>query len=584
MEIALRADIPTYAGGLGILAGDTLRSAADAGLPIAGVTLLDRKGYFEQHLDEHGNQTETPSLWKPEAILEATNARASIVIEGRTVVLRAWQYSIHGLGGYSVPVYLLDAALPENSPFDQSLTDELYGGDDHYRLCQEAVLGIGGMEILNALGCKHVLTFHMNEGHASLLILALLQAHLAGRTEELTSQDLDFLRKKCVFTTHTPVPAGQDQFPKDLVRRVLGDDRVTLLKKLGGFTENTLNMTFLGLRASHYINGVAMQHAEVSRSMFPSYPIHAITNGVHATTWTSAPFQELYDRHIPEWRRDNLYLRYAIGIPLPEIRDAHAGAKKALIKEVNLVTGVRLSENAMTLGFARRAATYKRADFLFSNTERLKWIAQHVGPFQIIFSGKAHPHDEPGKALIRRVYEMIAQLKGIISIAYIENYDIRWAQLITSGVDLWLNTPHRPYEASGTSGMKAALNGVPSLSVPDGWWREGHVEGATGWDVGHEEIPDDPAEEIASLYHKLENIILPMFYGRKDAYADVMRLSIALNGSFFNTQRMVAQYVMNAYFSGKQGSSVQQIIEDARRSEPIRNATNLQQNQDPAAE
>ncbi|MGB6525097.1 MAG: alpha-glucan family phosphorylase, partial [Candidatus Acidiferrales bacterium] len=295
MEIALRADIPTYAGGLGILAGDTLRSAADAGLPIAGVTLLDRKGYFEQHLDEHGNQTETPSLWKPEAILEATNARASIVIEGRTVVLRAWQYSIHGLGGYSVPVYLLDAALPENSPFDQSLTDELYGGDDHYRLCQEAVLGIGGMEILNALGCKHVLTFHMNEGHASLLILALLQAHLAGRTEELTSQDLDFLRKKCVFTTHTPVPAGQDQFPKDLVRRVLGDDRVTLLKKLGGFTENTLNMTFLGLRASHYINGVAMQHAEVSRSMFPSYPIHAITNGVHATTWTSAPFQELYD-------------------------------------------------------------------------------------------------------------------------------------------------------------------------------------------------------------------------------------------------------------------------------------------------
>jgi len=566
MEIALRPEIPTYAGGLGILAGDTLRSAADAGLPIAGVSLLNRKGYFEQHLDEHGNQTETPSLWKPETVLEATNARASVVIEGRPVAVRAWQYSIRGLGGFSVPVYLLDTALPENSPFDQTLTDELYGGDDHYRLCQEAVLGIGGMEILGALGCKHVQTFHMNEGHASLLILALLEAHLAGRDREVTPEDIDFLRRKCVFTTHTPVPAGQDQFSKNLVRGVLGDDRVTLLEKLGGFTENTLNMTFLGLRASHYINGVAMQHAEVSRSMYPNYPIHAITNGVHAVTWTAAPFQELYDRHIPEWRRDNLYLRYAIGIPLPEIREAHMRAKKMLLEEINRTTGVHLDENTMTLGFARRAATYKRADFLFSDMERLKWIAQHVGPFQVVFSGKAHPHDEPGKALIRRVFEMIAELKGIIPIVYIANYDMRWAQLITSGVDLWLNTPHRPYEASGTSGMKAALNGVPSLSVPDGWWREGHVEGATGWDVGHEEIPDNPAEEIASLYDKLENTILPMFYGRKDAYAEVMRHSIALNGSFSNTQRMLAQYVMNAYFSGRQVSAVQQVMEDARGS------------------
>jgi glycogen phosphorylase len=566
MEIALQADIPTYAGGLGILAGDTLRSAADMGVPVAGITLLHRKGYFDQHLDDRGNQSETPCTWNPESVLEATEARASVVIEGRKVLIRAWQYSVRGIGGYLVPVYLLDTALPENSPFDQTLTDELYGGDGRYRLCQEVVLGIGGMEILIALGCKHILTYHLNEGHASLLTLALLEAHLATRTlKEVTTEDFDFLRKKCVFTTHTPVPAGHDQFPKDSVRHVLGDDRVALLEKLGCFTENTLNMTFLGLRGSHYINGVAMQHGEVSRSMFPNYSIHAITNGVHATTWTSPPFQELYDRHIPEWRHDNLYLRYAVGIPLEDIREAHARSKQLLLEKINQATGVRMDEGVMTLGFARRAATYKRADFLFSSLDRLKWIAQNVGPFQIIFSGKAHPYDEPGKALIRHVFEQSAALKEIIRIVYVQNYDMRWAHLLTSGVDLWLNTPQRPYEASGTSGMKAALNGVPSLSVPDGWWWEGHVEGATGWDIGNEEIPDTPAEEIASLYHKLEGVILPMYYGRRDSYAEVMRLSIALNGSFFNTQRMLAQYVLNAYFSGKQGSSLQKEIENIRR-------------------
>jgi glycogen phosphorylase len=558
MEIALRADIPTYAGGLGILAGDTLKSAADAILPMAGITLLHRKGYFDQHLDEHGNQWETPSLWKPEAVLEATQARSSIVIEGRKVLVRAWQYPVQGLSGHVVPVYLLDTALPENSPFDQTLTDQLYGGDEYYRLCQEVVLGIGGIEILSALGSKHVATYHMNEGHASLLTLAFLETHLAGRPlRDAAAEDLDFVRRRCVFTTHTPVPAGHDQFPKDLVRRVLGEERVALLEKLGCFTGNTLNMTFLGLRGSHYINGVAMQHGEVSRSMFPNYTIHAITNGVHATTWTSPSFQELYDRHTPEWRRDNLYLRYAIGIPREEIRDAHARCKRTLLEEINRVTGVRLDEGVMTLGFARRAATYKRADFLFSSLDRLKSIVSQVGPLQVIYAGKAHPHDKGGKALIRRVFDMIASLKDTVRIVYVPNYEMRWAQLITSGVDLWLNTPHRPYEASGTSGMKAALNGVPSLSVPDGWWREGHVEGATGWDIGNEEIPDSPAEEIASLYYKLENVILPMFYGQKDAYAEVMRLAIALNGSFFNTQRMLAQYVMNAYFSAKQGSPVQ---------------------------
>jgi starch phosphorylase len=549
MEIALSPDIPTYAGGLGVLAGDTLRSAADASMPLAAVTLLYRKGYFDQHLDENGNQTETPTTWNPEAVLEPLDARATIVVEGRKVVLRAWQYSVRGLGGSIVPVYLLDSALPENSEFDQTITERLYGGDTHYRLCQEAVLGIGGTEMLAALGHKNLVNYHMNEGHAALLTIALLEEHLHGRPlTKVTDEDIDYLKRKCIFTTHTPVPAGHDQFQRELVHSVLGEERTELLDKLGCFTGDTLNLTFLGFRCSGYINGVAMHHGEVSRAMFPNYPVHSITNGVHAGTWTSPAFQELFDRHIPDWRRDNNYLRYAIGIPLEEIKEAHARAKEELIKEIREATGVQFDENAMTIGFARRAATYKRADFLFSDPDRLKSIAHRVGSLQVVYAGKAHPSDEPGKALIHRVFEQMAALKNVIRIVYVPNYNMRWGQLLTSGVDLWLNTPIRPYEASGTSGMKAALNGVPSLSVPDGWWPEGHVEGATGWDIAVKENSELHSSEMASMYEKLEFTILPMFYKRRNSYAEVMRNSIALNGSFFNTQRMLSQYILNAYF------------------------------------
>ena len=567
MEIALEPDLPTYAGGLGILAGDTLRSAADMGLPIGGITLLHRKGYFEQHLDAYGNQTETPSQWNPEEKLKPLAARASFVLDSEVIHLRAWQYTIRGCTGYPVPVYLLDTKLPENSLFAQTLTDQLYGGDDHYRLCQEAVLGLGGVAMLRALGLHRIMTFHMNEGHPALLTLALLEEHLKGRPlTDASAEDMAFLRKKCVFTTHTPVPAGHDQFPKEMVRRVLGQERTAALEKCGCLTNGILNMTDVGLHGSHYINGVAMQHGEVSRGMFPNYSIRAITNGIHAGTWASPPFQELFDRHIPEWRRDNLYFRYAIGIPLSEIREAHARAKQALFDEILRATGVQLDRNNLTIGFARRATAYKRADLLFSDPERLKSIARQVGPLQLVFAGKAHPHDEAGKEQIRRVFQAMEQLKGSVRSVYVEDYDMCWARLITSGVDLWLNTPQRPHEASGTSGMKAALNGVPSFSVPDGWWLEGHVEGATGWDIGLEEIPETPAREIAALYGKLEMVILPMFYGRPDAYCETMRLTIALNASFFNTQRMLSQYVLDAYFGGKEALPMEHVVVESRRS------------------
>jgi len=551
MEVGLDPAIPTYSGGLGMLAGDTLRAAADLGIRMVGVTLLYRKGYFRQHLDAWGNQTESSVSWAPEKSLEPLQPRASVTIEGRKVSIRAWSYIVRGVSGHDVPVFLLDTVLPENSPWDQTLTDNLYGGDDHYRLCQEVILGLGGAAMLLALGYKKVQTYHMNEGHSALLALALLEEHHERRgLHNVTKADIDAVHHRCVFTTHTPVPAGIDKFPVSMVKQVLGDEPTNALQAVGAFNDGVLNMTNLALLFSRYINGVSMRHEEISRNMFPNYPINSITNGVHAATWTSPPFQRLYDNHFPEWRKDALYLRYAISCSLELIQEAHIEAKQALLAELERRTGVRLAPNAMTIGFARRAAAYKRADLLFSDQKHLRKIASQVGPLQIIYAGKAHPRDEGGKALIRRIFEAAAALRDTVRVVYLEEYDMALAKYLCSGVDLWLNTPQKPDEASGTSGMKAALNGVPSLSILDGWWVEGNVEGVTGWSIGDSsESESDPSKEIASLYDKLENVIVPMFYKQPEAYTSIMRTTIALNGSFYNAQRMMFQYMKNAYQS-----------------------------------
>ncbi len=566
MEIYLEPKIPTYSGGLGILAGDTLRSAADLHVPMVGVTLVHRKGYFQQHLDASGGQTESPDEWRPEDRLEALDPRIAVEIEGRAVHVRAWRYLVHGLNGFVVPVYLLDTNLPENSEWDRTLTDVLYGGDGRYRLAQEIVLGVGGAAMLRALGYEDELAYHINEGHAALLTLTLLERQLAGRAHwDVNDGDLEAVRQQCVFTTHTPVPAGHDRFPEGQVRAMLGEEATALLRAAHCLDdEGALNMTYLALRLSRYVNGVAMRHREVSQEMFPAYPIDSITNGVHAVTWTSEPFRELFDRRIPEWRRDNLYLRYAIAIPLDEIREAHAAAKRELADEVLRRAGVRLDPAILTIGFARRATPYKRADLIFSDIERLRSLVKSAGPLQILFGGKAHPRDEGGKALIRHIFEAARALEGAITVVYLENYDVEVARRLTAGVDLWLNNPMKPLEASGTSGMKAALNGVPSLSVLDGWWIEGHVEGVTGWSIGTSDTPEpDPAVDARSLYEKLERVILPLFYGNPMGYAQVMRHAIALNGSFFNTQRMVEQYAKNAYFPQPNGAAAER--EEAMR-------------------
>ena len=548
MDVAIDSDIPTYSGGLGILAGDVLRSAADLGVPIVAVSLLHRKGYFDQRLDARGNQLESPSQWLPENRLESLAARVSIVIEGRNVIVRAWKYVFRGVAGQTVPLFLLDTDLEGNTPQDRLLTDHLYGGDEHYRLCQEAILGFGGLAMLRALGYQNVRVFHMNEGHSAFITLALLEEWLGAHPRHSFAEtDLEGIRRQCVFTTHTPVPAGHDRFRANLVRHVLGERCAATLDQMG-VMNSELNMTELALRLSRYVNGVSLRHGEVSRSMFPGYDIDAITNGVHAVTWASSAFSALYDLVIPEWRRDNCYLRYAIGIPLQEIRKAHAQAKKELFHHVRWLTGMQLDESILTLGFARRATAYKRADLLFTDLGRLKHVAHNVGPLQLIYAGKAHPRDEAGKAIIRRIFEAAAALADDVRVVYLENYDMALGKLVCSGVDVWLNTPLRPQEASGTSGMKAALNGVPSFSVLDGWWVEGHIEGVTGWSIdGATGLENDSETEVRSLYDKFERIILPLFYKEPDKFAEVMRSAIAVNGSFFNTQRMMFQYVRNAY-------------------------------------
>ena len=553
MEIALESAIPTYSGGLGVLAGDTLRSAADAGIDMTGITLASRKGYFLQRLDNQGNQSEEPVNWPIGDYLIPLDIQATVEIEDRQVFVRAWRYDIIGNNGHTVPVYLLDTDVEGNSEADRTLTDRLYGGDEYYRLCQEVVLGIGGIRILRALGYSEIERYHMNEGHSSLLVFELLSELKTWLGErKSTCEHIDQVRQKCVFTTHTPVAAGHDRYPATLAYRILKQNNPfkDCFEELS--YKNELNLTHLALEASHYINGVARTHSDTSMKMFDgAYNVDFITNGVHAFSWASDAMRELFDRKIPDWRNDNMSLRYAIKIDREEVWQAHQKNKRLLIEYVNKTCNAGMDNHVMTLGFARRATTYKRSTLIFTDVERLKSIASHCGPLQIIFAGKAHPRDTEGKELIRQIFKIKATLNNTIRISYLPDYDIEIGRYLTGGVDLWLNTPQPPMEASGTSGMKAAINGVPSLSVLDGWWIEGCIEGVTGWaisDLQQSEVESNDAADAEILYSKLENTIAPMYYHNRNTYIDIMRHTIAINGSFFNTERMVNQYVTKAYF------------------------------------
>jgi starch phosphorylase len=541
MEIGLMNEIPTYSGGLGVLAGDMIKSSADLKLPLVAVALLSKKGYFRQEITKEGKQIEHPVEWDPSKITELLPVETKVQIQKREVRIKAWLYNVRSLTGGVVPILFLDTDVEGNLPEDKEITSFLYGGDERYRLKQEIVLGIGGARMLEALGLS-IRKYHMNEGHSSLLTLELLRKY---------GMDIDRVRELCIFTTHTPVDAGHDKFSYALVEEIMGEIvPLEVLKKFGGDAQ-VLNMTRLALNLSEFVNGVAKRHQDVSRTLFPGYEINSITNGVHSYTWTSESFRELYDKYMPGWANEPELLVRVGGIPDEEIWQAHMEAKKALIDYVNKVTNVGMDYHTLTLGFARRATGYKRTNLLFSDLEKLK-KTNKKGKMQIVFAGKAHPKDEMGKKLIQEIFGYIEKLKDEIKIVYLEDYDMGLAAMLIPGVDVWLNTPLRPLEASGTSGMKAAHNGVINFSVLDGWWVEGWVEGVTGWAIGphpDEQLSTDEAKirELDDLYNKLEYIIIPTFYQKRDDWVRMMKNSIGKIAYYFNSHRMMRRYVTEAY-------------------------------------
>ena len=548
MEIAVRPEMHTYAGGLGILAGDTSRSCADLELPVVFVSLLSRAGYFRQELDTNGVQVEHPDWWDIERWCTPLNAMVAVEIERKPVWIRPWLYIHSCPHGHQIPILLLDTQLDQNAEADRDLTHFLYGGDDAYRLKQEIILGIGGIRILRTLGFE-IHTYHLNEGHAALLTLDLLNRFRVAPEDLAPNEppyDVADVRSMCVFTTHTPVEAGQDRFSYELFERLLpGFIDLDTLKNLAG--SDRFNMTRLALNLADYVNGVARRHAETTENMFPGYRIHAVTNGVHVGTWTHPAFAALYTANFPQWQHEPEVLVRALQLDGQAIGDCHQSAKNDLVSLVKTSTGTILDPERAILGFARRMTGYKRPLLLFADLDRLKAITSRY-PIQVVIAGKAHPRDEPGKEAIRRLHDYCRDLRGEITCAFLPDYDMRLAMTLVAGCDVWLNTPLPPLEASGTSGMKAALNGVINLSVLDGWWIEGCIEGVTGWSIGEDSgVASDEHHAAVALYEKLEQAVLPTYYGDWAKWHWMMKQAIGYIGYYFNSQRMMRRYASEAY-------------------------------------
>lgn len=543
MEIALENAIKSYSGGLGVLAGDTLKSAADMKVPMLGITILNKQGYFKQKINKQGEQIERPDNYNYKKF-KKTKARITVKIGNDKIVVQAWEYLLKGRNNNQLPIYFLDTDLAVNKTKYRLLSGELYRADLDYRLMQEIILGRAGVKILAALGYKNISKYHLNEGHAALATIELFLNSQA----KTKAKKIDEVKEKCVFTTHTPIKAGHDTFPLELAKNLIKDFPYSLPNLI---KNKELNMTELALYFSSYVNGVAFSHQEVSAQMFPNHYINSVTNGVHSATWTSPEFQALFDKHIPTWRHDSLSLRNAFNIPTNEIWQAHQKAKKKLFDYIYKKQREKLKLTTFTLGFARRFTGYKRSTLLFHDMEKLLKINKEVGAIQIIYAGKAHPRDEAGKAMIKEINNLKEKYKKEIKIVFLENYDLDLAKIMIPGVDVWLNTPLPPNEASGTSGMKAAHNGVPHFSTLDGWWVEGFINRKTGWSIGERRSTLNPkelnAKDAANLYNKLETRILPRYYKHPDNWRETMRYTIAINASFFNSERMLQQYIQSAY-------------------------------------
>jgi len=471
----------------------------------------------------------------------------AVPIEGRPVWIRPWLFLHECPRGNQVPVLLLDTDLDQNASEDRTLTNHLYGGDDVYRLKQEIVLGIGGSRLLRALGFE-IRTYHLNEGHAALLILDLMERYRL-RAQDIKPgrppYDIAAIREHCVFTTHTPIEAGHDRFPHELFERLLaGFVSLEDLKQVGG--NDRLNMTQLALTFSGYINGVARRHAETTKQMFPGYRIHAVTNGVHVGTWAHEAFREFYQSLCPQWAHEPELLVRALHWSEDEIWRCHLAAKADLVRQVAQISGEKLDPNAPILGFARRMTGYKRPMLLFSDLDWLTKIAS-LHPFQIVMAGKAHPRDVEGKESIRLIQKIIRQLRGKVTCVFLPNYNMEIARNLVAGADVWLNTPLPPLEASGTSGMKAALNGVLNLSVMDGWWVEACIENVTGWSIGLDRDGGSDEHHGESLHEKLAGTVLPLYYKEPERWRWMMKQAIGNIACYFNSQRMMRRYATEAY-------------------------------------
>ena len=533
-EIGLWSELHTYSGGLGVLAGDHVKSAADAEVPLVGVTLVYRKGYGRQHLDKDGIQTETYRDLDPAQHMQDTGMEISLPLDDGELWAKVWRADITGVSGHVVPVYFLDTFHPKNSPKHLELGLTLYGGDDWVRIRQEYLLGVGGLRLLDKLGLE-VNGLHLNEGHCTFALLEMLGK---GWSREQ-------LAKRVLFTTHTPVPAGHDRFEWEAVEEVLGDllpaDAKQLVIDAGDPEEGRrISMSHLAVALSGPVNAVSNLNAWVASSMFADHHIAPITNGVHHITWTSPMMADLFDKQLPGWKEDPTKLAHAGKIPTEDLAGARDVARKVLRELVQTSTGVKLDKKRLTIGFARRFATYKRANLVFSDLERLREIG--AGKIQFVFSGKAHPRDEGGKALIKSIFDSAKDLENEIPVAFLEDYSMATGLAMTGGVDIWLNNPIRPMEASGTSGMKAAMNGVPNCSILDGWWPEGCEHGVNGWAIGEADDERDDVRDAKNVLDVIENEVLPAWDEGDEKWCQIMRASIATSARFTGA-RMISDYL-----------------------------------------
>ncbi len=552
MECAVDSRIPTYSGGLGILAGDTLQSFADLEVPAVCITLLWKNGFTNQKLSNDGTQLDSVQEWDVERYMQPTNIKIKMPLGDKDITITAYKYTIESTKGDSeIDAYFLTPDVPENDPETRKICDRLYIEGGLTRLKQEIILGIGGYEMLKAIKYKPFL-YHINESHSAFLIASLMK----------DMNDLNRVKSRVVFTTHTPVPAAFDKFAMKDVAGMLGRycDKQVLYdiyqEKLEDNDE--LNLSWLAIKNAKNVVAVSRKHKFVSEQIFEGYRLKYVTNGIHHIKWASAHHKMLYAKYINGWEDDPDLLRGAACIPDNEFAQAHILSKETLVEMVNSESDASFIPENFTIAMAKRITHYKRNNLILSNPNKLIEIAENKGNIQIIFAGKAHPADPDGLAMIKSIHnasQYIASKTKKIKIAFLENYNIHKADIILAGVDLWLNNPVRPLEASGTSGMKASLNGVPNFSVLDGWWLEACMEGINGWGIGPRPAwtdlsYSDDVQDLNDIYGKLEFNILDLYYKNFSDYLKIMKMAVSTIAPHFNTHRMVSEYVTDLYLTG----------------------------------